>query len=116
MMNNFVPVFSYGMGVESTALLLRLLEEPSCRDFDIGELTVISAQTGDEWEDTGRDVERYILPRLRQHNVRYVQVVRGGHFERDVIFVLADSRQLQRGIVACHYHLSDELTASGTVL
>ncbi len=95
-MNNFVPVFSYGMGVESTAFLLRLLEEPSCRDFDIGELIVISAQTGDEWEDTGRDVERHILPRLREHNVRYVQVSRGGHFERDGISVLDDSRQPQR--------------------
>src|SRR5712664_1910433 len=115
MMNNFVPVFSYGMGVESTALLLRLLEEPSCRDFDIGELIVISAQTGDEWEDTGRDVERYILPRLRQHKVRYVQVGRGGHFERDGIFVLDDSRQPQRCIVAGHYKLSDELRAAGTV-
>src|SRR6266478_4390267 len=115
MMTHFVPVFSYGMGVESTALLLRLLEEPSCRNFDIGELIVISAQTGDEWEDTGRDVERYILPRLRQHNVRYVQVGRGGHFERDGIFVLDDSRQPQRCIVAGHYKLSDELRAAGTV-
>ena len=115
MMTNSVPVFSYGMGVESTALLLRLLEEPSCRDFDIGELIVISAQTGDEWEDTGRDVERHILPRLRKHNVRYVQVGRGGHFERDGIFVLDDSRQPQRCMVAGHYKLSDELRAAGTV-
>src|SRR5260370_24467901 len=103
MMNNFVPVFSYGMGVESTALLLRLLEEPSCPDFDIGELIVISAQTGDEWEDTGRDVERYTLPRRRQHNARHLQVGPGGHFERHGIFVLDDSLQPQHAIAARHY-------------
>src|SRR5258708_8685233 len=73
MMTNFVPVFSYGMGVESTALLLRLLEQPSCRDFDIGELIVISAQTAHEWEDTRTDAHRHILPRLRNHNLPHLQ-------------------------------------------
>jgi len=114
-MNNFVPVLSYGMGVESTALLLRLLEEPSSRDFDIRDLIVISAQTGDEWEDTGRDVEAHVLPRIRELSVRYVQVARGGHFERDGVVVLDDSRQPQKCFIEGRYKLSDELRAAGTV-
>jgi len=32
--------------------------------------------TGDEFKQTGRDVEDHILPQLRQHNVSYLQVAR----------------------------------------
>lgn len=40
-------VLSFGMGVESSALLLRWLEEPESRDFDLErDLIVITSQTG----------------------------------------------------------------------
>ena len=37
--------FSYGMGVDSTAILLRWLHESSSRDFDLGDLVVLTAMT-----------------------------------------------------------------------
>lgn len=40
-------ILSYGMGVESTAILVRWLEEPSVHPCSIDELIVITAQTGD---------------------------------------------------------------------
>ena len=56
------------------------------------DLIVITSQVGDEYTDTGRDVEAHILPLMRAHGIRYVQVARHGHFEADGITVLDDSR------------------------
>jgi hypothetical protein len=67
---------SYGMGVDSTAILLRWLADPSSRDFDLGELIVITAHTGDEFNQTLRDVEEVVLPELRRHGVQFIQVGR----------------------------------------
>lgn len=50
-------VMSYGMGVDSTAILLRWLIEPASRDFDLKDLVVVTAHTGDEFEQTLRDVD-----------------------------------------------------------
>ncbi len=36
-------VLSYGMGADSTAILLRWIEEPGCRDFDLSDLVVVTA-------------------------------------------------------------------------
>lgn len=69
-------VLSYGLGVDSTAILLRWLHEPTSRDFDLDDLVVVTAMTGDEWDKTGTDVEQHILPLLRRHGVRYVQAAR----------------------------------------
>ena len=53
-------VLSYGLGVDSTSILLRWLEEPETRNFDLADLIVLTAQTGDEYAETGRDVEAHI--------------------------------------------------------
>ncbi len=87
-------VLSYGMGVDSTAILLRWLEEPTSRDFDLAQLIVVTAMTGDEWARTGRDVEAHVLPRLRAHGVRYVQAARAARHVSaagDGVVVLDDS-------------------------
>ena len=71
-------ILSFGMGVESSALLLSWLERPESRDFDLErDLVVITAQTGGEHPDTKWLCEQYLLPRMRAHCVRYVQVARG---------------------------------------
>ena len=49
-------VLSYGLGLDSTAVLLRWLTDPSSRDFDLSDLVVITAMTGDEFSATGADV------------------------------------------------------------
>ncbi|MCG3146062.1 MAG: hypothetical protein HONDAALG_03867 [Gammaproteobacteria bacterium] len=109
-------VLSFGMGVESSALLLRWLEEPESRDFDLErDLIVITSQTGGEYPDTKKLCEEYLLPRIRQRRVRYVQVARAGHLEADGVKVLSDTRQPFEIYLQGAYTLQEELSAAGTV-
>src|ERR1017187_1712371 len=108
-------ILSYGMGVESTALLLRWVLEPDTRPCPLADLIVVSAQVGDEFSDTGRDVETHILPLMRAHGIRYVQVARHGHLEADGITVLSDTTHPDRLFADGDYRLSDELRAAGTL-
>jgi hypothetical protein len=103
------------MGVESTAILARWMFEPATCPCSLTELIVITAQTGDEYADTGRDVERLILPLMRHHGIRYVQLARHGHLEADGITVLEDSIAPTRVYLRGDYRLSDELRSNGTV-
>lgn len=113
--NRMLVVLSYGMGVESTAILLRWIMEPETCPCDLSQLIVITSQVGDEWPDTGTDVETHILPLLRKHGIRFVQVARAGHNQEDGIVVLDDSRSPQKVYLDGAYKLSDELKAAGTV-
>lgn len=61
-------------------------------------------------------MERHILPLLRKHRIRFVQVARHGHFEADGITVLSDSHQPHRVHLEGDYKLSDELRTHGTVV
>ena len=108
-------VLSYGLGVDSTALLLRWLTEPDSRDFDLNRLLVVTAMTGDEWPRTATLVEEHILPLLRQAGIRYAQVARAGASQADGIRVLDDSCAPHCLHVAGAYRLSDELTSAGTI-
>jgi hypothetical protein len=103
------------MGFESTAILLRWIHEPETRPCPLAELIVVSSQTGDEYEDTGRDMEQHVLPLMRQHAIRYVQVPRHGHHEAEGITVLEDSSSPTKMFLAGDYKLSDELKRNGTV-
>lgn len=103
------------MGVESTAILIRWLTDPKSRDFPLSQLTVITAQTGDEHRDTKNFCERYVLPLLRANKIRLVQVARAGRFEEDGIEILDDSHQPQTLHIEGSYKLSDELLFAGTV-
>lgn len=70
---------SYGLGADSTAILLRWLAEPGTAPCDLDELIIVTAMTGDEWTITGRLVETHILSRLAARRIRYAQVARAGH-------------------------------------
>jgi len=106
---------SNGLGVESVAILLRWLLEPAIRDFPLEDLIVVTAMVGAEWPDTANDFEKYMLPLFRQHQVRFVQVARGGHLEQDGIVVLRDSRSTDRLFIEGAYTLTQELESVGTV-
>lgn len=108
-------ILSYGLGVDSTAILLRWINEPASRDFELDELTVVTAMTGDEWQQTGRDVTAHVLPLLREHGIRYVQIARAGASQRDGITILDDSRSPEVLHLAGDYKLSDELLNAATV-
>ncbi|MET8779094.1 hypothetical protein ABZV58_29170 [Nocardia sp. NPDC004654] len=96
-----LPVcWSYGMGVESTAGIVRTLLEP---DFgppelcdDLSNLIVMVAQTGDEWTSTCDLAAVHVLPLLRERSVRLVEVARAGPSAADGIVVLQDTREPTR--------------------
>lgn len=108
-------VDSYGMGVESTAIAMRWIEDPASRNFPLDDLIVVTAMTGNEWPDTRRLVERHVLPVFRDHGIRYLQLARGGPLERDGVDVLSDSRGTERLVMAGAWTLADELERAGTV-
>lgn len=111
-------VLSWGLGVDSTAVLLRWLLEPGCRDFPLQDLVVVTAMTGNEWARTGRDATAHVLPRLRAHGVRLVQVARGRRHvsvDGDGVVVLGDSRSPAVLHLPGVYALSDELAEAGTI-
>lgn len=111
-------VLSYGMGLDSTCLLLRWLQEPASRDFDLSDLVLVTAFTGDEFESTRDVVERHVLPRLRDHGVRFVQCARSQRLTTtrgDGVVVLDDSTSPQKLHFRGRYRLSDEMLSQGTI-
>jgi hypothetical protein len=108
-------VLSYGLGVDSTAILLRWIYEPETCPCPLNEITVITSMTGDEFDQTGKDVIEHILPLMRKHGIRFVQVARHGQYEADGITILSDSREPHILYIKGDYKLSDELAASGVV-
>ena len=114
--NNYkVVILSYGMGVESTGILLRWILDPETCPVPLDKLIVITSQVGNEWKDSGEDVDKYIIPLLRKYQIRFVQVARHGHTEADGITVLEDSRNPSKCYLEGDYTLSTELLDSGTV-
>lgn len=107
-------ILSYGMGVESTAILVRWLKSPETRPCSLEDLVVITSQLGNEYDDTRRDVEAHILPLLREYGVRYVQISRRGHLEADGISILSDTTNPERLFIEGDYKLSDELREAVT--
>ena len=103
------------MGKESNTIITRWLTDPTSRDFPLTDLTVITAQTGDEHQDTKTYCEKHILPLLRANKVRLVQVARAGRLEEDGIEILDDSSNPETLRTEGAYKLSDELLFAGTV-
>lgn len=110
-----IHILNWGMGVESTTILVRWLLDESSRDFELSELLVLTAQTGDEFDDTKALSEAHVMPLLQAHGVRFVEVARNGPTVRDGYTVLQDSRCPNTLHTAGAYRLSDNLIAAGTV-
>lgn len=111
-------VMSYGMGEDSTAILLRWLEDPTSRDFELEDLAIVTAMTGDEWESTRTVVESHILPRIAAAGVRFIQAARSQrHVTKagDGVVVLDDSRAPTRLYLEGDYTLYREMTEAGTI-
>lgn len=110
-------VLSYGLGADSTAILLKFLADPTAYGLrpDLSDLIVVHAVTGNEWPDSLDYVARHVLPALRAKKVRVVQVARGGRLEGAGVVVLSDTRQPRRIHARGPWVLSEDLTAAGTV-
>ena len=106
---------SDGMGVESVAMLLEWLRNPASRDFCLCQLIIITAQTGDEHDDTKQLMEQYILPLYRFFALRFVELARAGELEEAGIVILQDTREPYVLHTEGFYKLSDHLKRAGTV-
>ncbi|MEV0297113.1 hypothetical protein [Nocardia sp. NPDC050710] len=97
---NWLLVWSYGMGADSTAGIVRTILDPAFRHPallpDLSNLILVTAQTGDEFHSLAALVEKHVLPLLRSHNIRMVEVARAGPSTDDGIVVLQDTRQPHR--------------------
>lgn len=110
-----VVLLSYGLGKHSTAAAIELIENPSRRDFDLDQLILVTAMTGDEWDSTRQQVTTHLLPLLRHYRIRYVQIARTGAREADGITVLSDTDQPAEVFTEGVYKLSTEMLTSGVV-
>jgi hypothetical protein len=87
-------LLNWGMGVESTAILVRWLLEPQSRPFDSCQnLIVLTAQTGDEMDETKSLCETHLFPLMRAHQVRLVQVAKASASKLDGYIILSHTQQ-----------------------
>ncbi len=110
-----IHILNLGLGVDSTSILLSWIYKPKTRPFNsLDELLLITAQTGNEHQSTKRLVETHILPLLRQHQIRFVQVAKAGHSKRDGYTVLSDTRNPRTCHIEGDYTLGHSLKIAGT--
>ncbi|MGP4001728.1 hypothetical protein [Streptomyces sp. 8N706] len=108
-------VINWGLGRDSSAILARVLENPAAHGIDLARTAVIHMATGDEWPDTHADAEQFMLPLLRRHGVRLVQLARAGQAKAAGIDVLDDSRSPKELISSGNWTLWEEMESNGTV-
>ncbi|MFF8676167.1 hypothetical protein [Streptomyces sp. NPDC015242] len=108
-------VINWGLGADSTAYLARMLTDPAAHGIDLERTVVLYMATGSEWPETRLLVEEFMLPLLREHRVRFVQLSRSGQLKAAGITVLDDSRHPQRLFTRGPWTLWDELESVGTV-
>ncbi|CAL9670817.1 hypothetical protein SUDANB15_07387 (plasmid) [Streptomyces sp. enrichment culture] len=89
-------VINWGLGADSTAYLARILTDPAAHGIDLERTAVLYMATGSEWPETRMLVEEFMLPLLREHGVRFVQLSRSGQPKAAGITVLDDSRRPER--------------------
>ncbi|CAL9676240.1 hypothetical protein SUDANB176_07794 (plasmid) [Streptomyces sp. enrichment culture] len=108
-------VINWGLGADSTAYLARILTNPAAHSIDLERTAVLYMATGSEWPETRMLVEEFMLPLLREHGVRFVQLSRSGQPKAAGITVLDDSRRPERLFARGPWTLWDELESVGTV-
>ncbi len=108
-------VINWGLGVDSTAYIARMLTAPATHGIDLEHTVVLYMATGSEWPETRLLVEKFMLPLLREHGVRFVQLARNGHLQGAGFTVLDDSRCPERLFARGPWTLWDDLEAVGTV-
>ena len=87
-------ILNWGMGVEGTAVLVCWLLKPSTCPLQIfQDLIVLTAQTGDEVNETKFLCETYLFPLLRQHQIRLVQVAKTTASKLDGYTILGDTTE-----------------------
>lgn len=114
-------VLNLGMGVDSTAILLRVLNDGfEAHGIDPEKFVVITAQTGGEYEDLGQLIDEHIAPRLKAAGVRWVQVARSSDAPGSTIkFTLLGDTAVDGDYttkIEGDYPLRDEYVGAGTII
>jgi hypothetical protein len=108
-------VFCNGCGVDSMALLHLWCHQSLSRDFDLDELLVVTAITGDEYRSTVDAANAHLVPMLRAHGIRFLQVARGGQSTHDGYDILADSTTPTELVPRGAWHLGAEMDQALTM-
>ncbi|MEV6533745.1 hypothetical protein AB0M86_29805 [Streptomyces sp. NPDC051639] len=108
-------VINWGLGADSTAYLAKMLTDPAGHGIDLDRTVVLYMATGSEWPETRLLAEEFMLPLLREHGVRFVQLARNGHLAADGITVLDDSHRPERLHARGAWTLWEEMESVGTV-
>jgi len=109
-------ILNWGMGVESTAILLMWIFFPETRPFkNWNQLIIVVAQTGDEFPETKHLCETYILPLLRKLGVRLVQAAKHGAIKADGYTLLSDTCEPYEMFIEGDHKLSDNMLTDGWV-
>ena len=110
-------VVGYGLGLDSTGALLRIMDDPEQHGIlpDFSNLVVITSQVGDEWSDTYDLVERHILPMFAERSIRYIQVARAHPASGRVYDLLSDTRTPTHLVRRGNWSLAQEHRAAGTI-
>lgn len=110
-------VLNLGRGVDSTAMLARLVLEPALRWFPLERFVVITAVVGpdDEYREIQDYTERYLFPLLTQASVRVVQLARKGPRTLDGYLVLSDTRAPRTMVTDVPWSLYSEMINNATV-
>lgn len=111
-------VMSFGLGLDSTALVMRWLVDPASRDFELDDLVLVTAMTGHESAATRDAITELVLPRLRDHSIRFIQVARSQRKTTRAgggIVVLDDSRHPRELHTQGAFTLGDEMLSAATL-
>ncbi|WP_258308861.1 hypothetical protein [Streptomyces sp. NWU339] len=84
-------VINWGLDADSTAYIADILTDPDAHGIDLDHTAVLYMATGSEWPETRLFVEEFMLPLLREHGVRFVQLARNGHLKGGGFTILDDS-------------------------
>lgn len=124
-----------GMGVDTAAIITRMIEDPDARVLlitgvdgverlirvDLADVTVVTAMTGDEFDETRAAMQDHLLPLMQAAGLRYVQICRAGQSQDDGVDILDDTSHHDDPAAPWGMHmrgawsLADELVAAGTV-
>lgn len=109
-------VLNLGGGVDSVAIILRLLDDGlEAHGLDKARTVILMAQTGNEFPDLKELLEAHLLPRISRAGVRFVQVARRDSKSAANYSVLSDTTSPTEVFIGGEYQLRDEMLSAGTI-
>jgi len=109
-------VLNLGGGVDSVAIILRLLVDGlEAHGLDPARTVILMAQTGNEFPDLKELLEAHLLPMIARTGLRFVQVARCDSKSAANYTVLSDTTAPTEVFIGGEYQLRDEMLAAGTV-